>query len=373
MAGNDVSISDIDDAEDCLANLLGQSAGEGQDQISDQEERRPRLVPLPITPTMRRELGLPQKEGFRALYETLIEAHIIPLTEDVPGRVRVTTERRIRSIAARLLLATFAIENTSGPNDRTFENHPAEVREPRPFNLPVRRKGSVSQPPAARGVWPSSASVVITSNSPPFSGDETTSPAQSTPALDVAAPSSPAERSDATAAAATPAPASQANTIHRSLSSLVNFSAQPALPTKLHDALQHWTIGADPALYDWAATQDAPTSQTEAETEDWSEPSGSTRRKVKRRKLSRSMDLDRSSGPPRPSAALHHVTTSASQPVPAVRPTESQASQMVAAGGSQPTTATQESQGQSMSQLVAGRHGNRGAKPKGLKKRKEGF
>lgn len=342
--------------------------------MSDDGERRPKFVPLPITATMRLGLGLPQEESFRALYEALIEAHITPMIENVPGRARVTVERCIRSIAAGLLLATFTIENPSGSNDGTFESHSAEVQELPSFNLPVRRKGIISQPPAAQGIRTTSTGpIAIASNPSPFSRNETTSLTQSTPAPDVAA-SSPAERPDATA---TPAPASQANTTtHRPLSSLVSFSAQPPLPTKLTETLLHWTIGADPALYDWAATQTAPTSQTEAETDDLSEPSSSGRRKVKRRKMSRSMDLDRAAASgPRPSMSLHNdYVTSASQPVPAVRLTESQPSQILAGGSSQSMTATQESQGQTMSQLVAGRHGNRRSKPKGLmKKRKEGF
>ena len=376
MAGNNVSIRDSNDAETRLAGMLSQSPVERNDQMSDDGERRPKLAPLPITATMRLGLGLPQKESFRALYEALIEAHITPMTENVPERARVMAESCIRSIAAGLLLATFTVEKPSGSNDGTLENHSAEVQELPSFNLPVRRKGSNSQPPAAEGIQTTSTEpMAIASNSSPFLRDETTSLTQLTPTPDVTAPS-PAERPDATAP--TPAPASQANTTpHRPLSSLVTFSAQPPLPTKLTETLQHWTIGADPALYDWAATQTAPTkSQTEAETEDLSEPSSSfgRRRKVKRRRMSRSVDFENAAASgARPSSA---GVTSASQPVPAVRLTESQPSQILAGGSSQPTmTATQESQGgQTMSQLVAGRHGNRRAKPKGLmKKRKEGF
>ena len=376
MAGNNISISDINDTENRLADLLRQSPAEENDQMSDDGERRPKSVPLPITATMRLGLGLPQEESFRALYEALIKVHLTPMTENVPGPARKTVERCVRSIAAGLLLASFTVEKPSGSNDDTFEDHSAEVQELHSFNLPVRRKGSIPQPPAPQGIRAiSTEPVAIASNSSPSLGNETTSQKQFAPAPDVAAPS-PAERPDATATPA-PAPPSQANTTHRPLSSLVNFSAQPPLPTKLTETLQHWTIGADPALYDWAATQTAPTSQTEAETEDLSEPSSSGRRKkVKRRKLSRSMDFDRAAAGPRPPSAGLHVVASASQPVPAVRLTESQPSQMQGGGGSsQPTTATQESQvGQTMSQLVAGKYGNRRLKPKGLmKKRKEGF
>ena len=379
MAGNNVSISDIDDTKNRLADLLSQTPVEGNDQMSDDGQRRPKIVALPITATLRLGLGLPQEQSFCALYEALIEAHLTPVTENVPGRARVTIERSIRTIAAGLLLATFTIERPSGSGDGTFEDQSTEVQELPSFDLPVRRKGRFFQPPAPQGTRTTSTEPIVTAtNSSPFSRDETTSLMQSTPTLDDAA-SSPAERPDATA---TPAPAPHPNTPpHRPLSSLGNFSAQPPLPTKLTETLQQWTIGADPALYDWAATQTAPMSQTEAETEDLSEPSSSgRRRKIKRRKMSRSMDLDRGAAAgPRPSSSAPYNVISASQPVPAVRLTESQPSQILAGGGSsQPTimTGTQESQGgQTMSQLVAGKHGNRRSKPtKGLmKKRKEGF
>ncbi|MDI1487350.1 MAG: hypothetical protein OHK93_006619 [Ramalina farinacea] len=337
MAGNNVFISDYNDAENRLGDLLSQNPVERNDQMSDDGERRPKFVPLPITATMRLGLGLPQEQSFRALYEALIKTHITPMTENMPGRARKTVERGIRSIAAELLLATFTIENPSGSNDGTFENQSAEAQELPSFNLPVRRKGGISQPPGPQNIRTTSTEQSrIASSSSPFLGDQTTSLIQPTPTLAVATPS-PAETPDATAP--TPAPPSQENTTpHCSLSSLVNFSTQPPLPSKLTETLQHWTIGADPALYDWAATQTAPTaSQTEAETEDMSEPSSSLgRRKVKRRKMSRSMDFDRAaaSGPRPSSAGLHYNNvTSASQPVPAVRLTESQPSRILAGGG----------------------------------------
>ena len=360
-----MSISDLDDAEARLNSLVNKEYSTTGDNISysGNIQRALSIAPLPITRAIRLEVGLPLDDRFREVYENLIQTFITPMAETIAGRARVTLERGIRRIAAALVLATHTIESSFDSDPKDFEGLPVESQQVS-FNLPMRRKRLASAPVATQGKQMASIESVVHDNASSSTRIDSnafrvSSPPQPTPASSVTAPGS-AQSLGKPAAPATPeAP-------YRRLQSLVNLSTQPALPSKLNETLQHWTLGADPSLYDWAATQDAFANQAEAEEQS----EVSDLRKVKRRKRS-SRNLENLSTPRSSLRGENEASSSQPTPAPAVRLTESQSTEFPT-GSNQPT-ATQESGGQVMSQLVAGKHGNSRSKPKAPKKRKEGF
>lgn len=146
-------------------------------------------------------------------------------------------------------------------------------------------------------------------------------------------------------------------------------AAPSALPRALNKLLGHWTVGTDPAEYDWHTTarnvlrRDEEADQDEMTEKERRQMQKRTERYMRRQKR----EAEESQRQQMLSSQAPEIV-SASQPAqrPGPRKVESQASAGAAAGSSQSYGASQ----MAASQVVPGRHGGR---PLAKKKRKSGF
>ena len=259
--------------------------------------------------------------------------------------VRVTLDRILRDIAVQVSLAA----HTFSPHkDLSLEaqSRDAEGAPTKVFSLPMRRKASTSSLSRAKG----KERAEPVSSSPSY-------PPPSSPVPEPTPSSQTGSRASSLAPTTPEDPASQR------LRLLASMAPQPALPAKIAGILDHWTVGTDPASYDWAAaaavaTQQSPYIDVEGEDDDPQSQFSSQARKAKKRRKHAHERTDSwaSTRPPRDPAIVGR-----SQPAQL----GSQPSQM---GGSsrhsQAAGGTQDSIPVVMSQPDGGAHGDRKGKAK---------
>jgi len=246
-----------------------------------------------------KELSLSQ------IHDSLIRCWITPLASSIPGRVRVTIEKRLREIAVQIFLASYGIQSEPGPTQD--ENDP--LTEQGLFTLPVRRKSSFSSL-IKRGKEreaPSRSSLPQVSSQVSQDAGFTQSNPQPPPGTPPIPDPTPSLYSNSSASSL---PRSEDPASQR-LRTLATLTPQTFLPRSMQNILSHWTVGTNPDAYSWEAKQAAPeteSTETEAQTK-----KGRKLEKQLKRKRQNTMPSS-SQSVPSPSSQLAPPIVSASQP-----------------------------------------------------------
>ena len=230
-----------------------------QEDSNDNDEGRQLMVATILTPKLQAGLGFRDTE-LSSIYETLIQTWIVPMSRQLPSRVRIALEKTLRDIAGQICLASYAMRiemGSKGKEERDqSENWEAGAR----FELPVRRR--TSRTSLGKGKERSDA----VPSSPPVSSqmseDAGILPSSVLAALPTPEPTpSLRSRGSVSSLASSEDPASQR------LRAYASLTPQPALPAKLSNLLGHWQVGADPAKYEWEAVHQATVIEDESEDE----------------------------------------------------------------------------------------------------------
>lgn len=301
-----------------------------------------------LSPTLQAALGIRDTAELSSIYESLIQNWIVPLSRQIPGRVRIAFEKLLRDMTGQICLASYAMRIESTTRGKEEKDQSESLEAGAQFVLPVRRRASTTNLGKGKGKERADAVISPPPASSPMSEDAGFMPSSALAALPTPEPTpSLRSRSSVSSLVGSEDPASQ------HLRAYAGLTPQPALPENLSNLIRHWQIGVDPAKYDWEAAQQATVTADGSEDESQSRLH---RRAEKRRKRQR----DKTVGP-------------SSQPEPK------------RLGGSQPQQGqdTQGTQGSSqqteravtMSQVEPGKFGGRHAKNKKpkVKARPAGF
>ena len=202
-------------------------------------------------------------------YEDLSQEYLSPLPRSVPGRTRIVLDRSLRNIALELCLASHLARPVhslflDNESQALFDTEPHERLA---LDLPLRKKPSTSS----------------------LAGNNA-SMQESRPGADLLkAPLGPGQTEDPKSRQSTQSDNNEDPALSNSEAGgpaseypnlLKNLSPQPKLPRELSSILAHWTVGADPNSYDWAAT-----TRALIENEDSSSQAESSQaRRAKRKK-----------------------------------------------------------------------------------------
>lgn len=344
----EVSVIDVEESTTKLqdlaiveASLTGKHDDYGDDAPPESGNRLVlRNLSKPCRPNLDPEHG---DLSMSAIYDSMVKDWITSLPANVPGRTRLAKEQLVRRAAAEVALASrvIRIEDT--------------VQQPLPEPKPSHQSWEL---PVRGGALPSSSQTL-----PPSSQYlDSSSQLQSQQSL-LPTPSPSATPSVTTGSSH---PSTFAAPEITRLSRYTTFSkpAPSALPRSLTNILSHWTLGADPANYDWLST-----SRRIAQREDETDEAMTEKERARmQRRAERHMRRQRREAAASQAAQLASSQApeivSASQPLQVpVGKTESQPYGV--AGSSQSLGLSQ----LPASQVVPGRFGGRPAK----KKRKQGF
>lgn len=186
------------------------------------------------------------------LYETLLVLWISSLGSNVQGRIRVSVEKRLRTISARLYLSSYGLWYAPDVKEQVAAHSDGER------TLPLRRKGSASSSSRkgndkARDSSPSqppeseSQDLLLSTRACLPTPEPTPSlHSQQSSALDSGSSLSPCDR----------------------LRAFAQLRAQPPLTESLTRLISHWTVGADPKVYDWTRIQESLIAQIDTERGD---------------------------------------------------------------------------------------------------------
>ena len=311
-------------------------------ESGDNDGGRQLMVSTILTPKLQAGLGFRDSVELHSIYEHLIKTWIVPMSRQIPGRVRIATEKFLRDIAGQICLASYAIRidvGSKGEEDEE-EGHSENLQAGAHFILPVRRRTSATSLSKGKGKERSDAVPSPPPVSSQTSEDASFMPLSALPALPTPEPT-PSLRSGSSVAslASSEDPASQR------LRAYASLTPQPALPAKLANLLGHWQVGVDPAKYDWEAVDQA--TVTEDGSGDESQKRQHQRAAKRRKKLGES-----TVGPP-------------AQPT-SKRLGNSQPQQGYVSGDLQGSS-QQTERAVTMSQVEPGKFGGRRAKNKKLK------
>lgn len=204
-------------------------------------------IPNLLTPALQRVFGVEGYVQISNVYDGLVQASISPLSPQVPGRTRIAIEKILRNLAVPLCLAGYGIHVRPNEID---EPKIAQVKDQVSeflFSLPVRRKAS--QPT----VGPKGTEKARLLSSPPptsfhVSEDSGFVPSSASQALPTPEPT-PSIRSHGSVCP----PSESEDPSSLRLGYLATTDVQRTLPAKMQILLARWTLGADPADYDWDA------------------------------------------------------------------------------------------------------------------------
>lgn len=266
------------------------------DNDADLDKQEGAVAISSLPPAVSRLIGLGEGVELDQIYESLIATYLKPLSRKIPSRLRVATERQLRFAATNICLAAHSIRRY--PTEKNGES--AEQVDMQSSNrqspFPVRQGSSTahSQPQRPRrGSSPFSESLANdvkpeipsspvslnssrkNSASQQFSRKIPLSSSYLTPSDTYSSQDSLAETLDSS----TQELVEEDAPIQR-LRLLASLNSQPALPPNLSNVLSHWTEGADPAGYDWTATQQRiQAAATASEKEEAGEERGQKKRK----------------------------------------------------------------------------------------------
>ena len=291
MVDGHVSVLDLDQASGDFVDFLDDIKRlNSENEIGNEiEKRRPLTVSTILTPKLHAGLGFHDTAELSTIYQDLIQACIVPMSRQIPSRVRIGLEKLLRDLAGQFCLASYAVHIDLMKKRTEEEDRPEDLEAGAPFVLPVRRRASVSS--SGKG----KERLDAVSSPPPASShmseDTGFMPASSLAALPTPEPTpSLRSRSSISSLAGSEGPASQRL---RAYASLLPVSA---LPLKVSDNVGQWQLDGDPAMYDYEATQQV--TVTEAASEDVSQKK-ERQRAEKRRKRQRESTVGPPSSPPR--------------------------------------------------------------------------
>lgn len=325
----DVQGDDLAQVMEALKNIHDFLTRSQEDtQVADEFEATERSV-RPILDTINWPSNL-QTEDFLdlgSLHLSIVDDWISPLSDSIPEPVRSIQEQHALRVTMEVALARLVIRAEEPVDNQSIHT----AGQNRGFELPVRAFGT----PGSSRATPS---VYFDASSQPQSSARAT-------------PSSPGTPSTTTSV-------DKPLEVSR-LSRYTSFTTPPstALPRSLNRVLSHWTLGADPADYDWrSATHRINRQVEEEEGEELTEKERvrQLRRKQRHERRQQRHEEERQRKEMLHSQAPEILTTSQ----PTQRPFSYGFSQ--ATGGSQMPA----------SQILPGRHGGR---PPPKKKRKSGF
>lgn len=331
LARCEVTVDNAEEAHAALGELQGTQVSAEHTEASADD---------PLIPSKRVVLGQvewpstlssPYPEGLRSfssVHNAISENWVSPMSITIPESIRITEEQLALHIAAEMTMASSVVRFETIAKEMTSQG---KIKR-EPFELPLHPPGTPHTPRSARSYFdalsqPQSPALPTPSRSATPSVFTTSSQASNAPASEIAR-----------------------------LSRYTSFSkpAPTSLPRNLGRVLTHWTLGSDPATYDWQTSSRHVTRQEEDEgVADLTE-------KERQRQQRRNERYARRQERQREESQRLQMLSQA--PVF----TESQPTQRQ--GGFDLSQATAGSQ-MATSQIVRGRHGGRPPK----KKRKAGF
>ena len=340
IANTDISVIDVDKAAADFTDFLGdiERIASGDDKNADEEGKQLHVSNV-LTQSMMTALGLREPFQLPDVYDSLIKAWIAPLPSSIPGRTRIALEKVVRDVVMQISLSSYNVRINQEPIVDQQDAHGDRTESRPPFVLPVRRRISVTNlgkykepvvtsSPALDSSQASQSDLSLRRSPPPAQliSKSMQSPRQSGPA------SSLVESEDIGSLR---------------LKALANLKPQPALPTKMLNLLNQWDLGADPAVYDWEAAQQAFNVGEESEDEAQTKQ----RQRVGKRQMRQRLDMTASSSQPPPKRVAGSQPQSAHETQPSSQQTQDMAIQ---------------------SQVEPGRFGGRPKQVKGPK-HKKGF
>ncbi len=312
------------------------------------------VLPVLLPPVFERDHTSPS-----VVYDKLISYWLAPLPAEVPAKLRLAKEKLARKIAVEVCLASVSAETEESPvndSDLIASQGAGTVKSTTAsFALPVRQPSEVDAAVGAR--------TVLRSLGPDFdkAPNSSMSLPQSSRDAEVALPTpelTPSLKSSSSVS-------SRLTDLTEAKHNLNRYGVFPQtllLTRPLERCLSHWTVGADPAQYDWEST-----SRNLQNSGEGNELSASQQRRLKR-KTERLLKRQRREAQIRPDET-GPATDVRPQPHPAWRSSPALADRQVSSqiAPSQPVLA---------SQLERGRHGGRppvNVQAANKKKRKAGF
>ena len=251
MLDLDKAYGDFVDFLDDIKRLTSEH-GDG----NDTDEGRQSMVSTVLTPTLQASLGFRDATELSSIYEDLIQTWIVPMSHQIPGRVRLRLEKSLRDMAGQICLASYAMRVNLGREGGEEKDQAENWEDGAQFELPVRRRTSATNLGKGKG-----RSDVL--SSPPPASSQVSEDAGFMPSSAFAALPTPEptpsirSRSSVSSLASSEDPASQR------LRAYANLTPQPVLPRKMSNLLGHWQIGVDPTEYDWEAAQQATVPEDE--------------------------------------------------------------------------------------------------------------
>ena len=262
IANASVSVLDLDKASGDFVDFLDdmKRLNFEYENGQDSDEGRKLVVSSVLTPALQTDLGIRDTAELSSIYEKLLQTWILPLSRQVPARVRIALEKLLRDLAGQISLASHAMRIDSGTTGNEEKDQTESLETGAQFVLPVRRRASATS--SGKGKERSYAVSSPAAGSLPMSEDAGFMPSSAVADLPTPEPT-PSLRSGSSAAsfAGSEDPASQR------LRTYADLTPQPALPTKLSNLLGHWQVGMDPTDFDWEATQQATITQGESQKE----------------------------------------------------------------------------------------------------------
>lgn len=241
------AVGDVDEASALVEDFWkGISSSEGpQDEdavnIATKSSRfEGKLLLIPLMSKSQVYSGNQRNTSLLQIYEKAIQNWITSLSPDIPSRVRLYLDERLRSIVTQVFLASLGIQRLSSiPSEGSAPDMDSASNR---LILPERRKDTAAVP--SKGKERSQATQLshgldtIPSSSQPSTRDAQTSSQthpQKSAYSDVEAESESYNR----------------------LRTLTSLDVQRTLPKTARDVLSHWELGADPSKYNWEALQEA--------------------------------------------------------------------------------------------------------------------
>ena len=249
-----VSVLDVDKASgdfvdflDDIKRLITEPENE-----NDEDEGRQLMVSNILSPRLQAAVGLRDTTELSSIHESLVQTWIVPLSRQIPGRVRIALEKLLRNMSGQICFASYAMRinlRTGGKEDNDqSENVEAGAR----FELPVRRRASVTSLGKGKGKERADAMTSPPPVSSQMSEDAGFMPSPTFTALPTPEPTpSLRSRSSVSSLAGSEDPASLR------LRAYANLTPRPALPANLSNLRGQWQLGGDPATYNWEAAQQA--------------------------------------------------------------------------------------------------------------------
>jgi RNA polymerase I-specific transcription initiation factor RRN6 len=222
-----IQISDIDYSAAEFNDLVTQS----MDPSSDVDDGETSLLLSRIASNAALNIGLGDATDLVAVYDNIIARWLIPLSHDVPGRVRLVKEQLVRRVAAQVCLASYVLRH-----------EPVKPAEEETQTLESQASGGASF------------------SHPYFSQSSLPTPSPTaTPSL-------------TTATSLSSHPSTLEIPEYERLQRYTTFASRKStpgtLPKALTNTLAHWTIGGNPDDYDWLATQREQERRAEEDDED---------------------------------------------------------------------------------------------------------